>query len=450
MLLFNTDRTRVAIFWDQRADAAQELKAILTSNFDSFAEFRVNIEIAAIHPSYSEQSKVAIAEADGILLLVRDEDYRPYGDFARELATIELDVKSGKRPPSFFRFVAIGDDRLPHYHTPGLHPIRLQSVVNLTEAEKTEIGEWLGEIRRHRGGNRDFEMPRFDFDKISSDSTTRVAILRWLTKFERPNATLVTPVEGGLADSVIRNDLALLKELHSAHSTCGNALEEIADSLYVELAPSRSRKRSFEDLEACVSAAIDSGIRNTCGNRAVFYGHLTQLVDRGVLPVIDNLARRLPSGAEFFDFARRGLSSCVGRAAAAAGGRTDIRKALRERVALLKTINQGEALFFNNDAQALFRQQPQTSFLAKSVTEAKMFLNSVIECAEFIALLHLVDRNISGNERDDVWGSVAGLLRDSAGFVRSNGAVYSLVQSSNNLILLYITALSGDSHVKAA
>lgn len=443
MRLFKTNKTRIAIFWERQADAANILKSTLTDHFASSVEIRTVADIAAEQPNYSEQSKLAIEQADGILMLARAEDFRRAGDFARELAEVQHQVKAGTRPECFYRFVAVNDDLLPPYYSTGLHPIRIKDLKRLSEDEKKELDEWFIAVRKYRPSPPP-PIPSFDIEKIASEPMTRVALLRWLTKFETEGVKGPEEVTH-LAHSIIANDFKNLKTLHSVHSTCGDALEAIADHLYKELNESQTPRRSPDHLQRCVTNAISFGI-TACGDRSTFYRYL-QGFARELLPLTDIFETRIPSCIRYYDLARAGLEKWI--EAPLPERPVDFVAAAQARNELYRTINQ-ERFFLDERAQMIYHSESTTPFLARALNEARLFLTSIIECSEFIALLILVETKHRGTEQKDTSNLIATVLRASAATVRSKGAVFNIVKSANNLILLYISALAEENNVKAA
>jgi hypothetical protein len=289
---------------------------------------------------------------------------------------------------------------------------------------------------------------------VEHDAELKAGLLRWLTRFDANLLPISsTGNHGGrasLAETILREDLQLLKQLHTIHSTCGGTLQSIAEELCeMKLTNKYNRGGITQDLKTKVLDAIKLGVGANSKIRLDFDQQLKTFVTEGLQPVLQSLESRLlpimgdQGIRDFFDFANNGLLACAGRERRLADFR--VRTATQQAETIRTLISRQEGVFLHAAAHAQLDSNPEPMFVRKALEDSRTLLISVVDVCEFISLMFCSDA-----WDEEIPTLMAGFVRASAEKVQGNTAVYNLVKSSNSLIMLYISSLKANTDEAAA
>lgn len=282
-------KVKVLVLWASLGDAARQLVEELKREFAGVCDIRTIHEYLNHEPRFDAVSRMAIDEADLIMMLAHEETWKKSSYALQEYDYYKAVLRAGSKTSNQFRFVKVGEKPCPDFEAAGLDQMTFGDAFELTVAEKEKFRGWFGSVK-----SIPLEKfpPHFRPEELRPVSRASIGALLWILGFDRmlwsPDQLDKASLET-LVKTTLTQNLRSLKAVHTVHSTIGLTIEDLLKDLSQNLAP-MSREMLVAKRQQLANA-FDA--REGERYHDVFYPQLQKCIGEGLRPHLVAIEKRL-------------------------------------------------------------------------------------------------------------------------------------------------------------
>lgn len=275
---------KVLILWAAQRRNAEALREALVAVAPDGYDIKVILQ-SQREEAYEKASKLALEEADCMLMLAAEKDWETSASAVQEWNYFRTLVKINAKRPDQFKFVEIARHHCPTFAV-GLQrrPLRFRDPANVSEKEVGDVLSYLAvQVRRKR------EEPTMILSpELVERSGGVLSATHWIVTFDE------TALSGRDANrdpephrTSLPNALRYLKSLHSVHSGLGALIQEPMAAIFK--LPPTPKSHSYAKIREAVAPIR----RRREPNPDLLREELADCIGMGLLPYLNALAHRV-------------------------------------------------------------------------------------------------------------------------------------------------------------